>query len=164
MRLRGALQTATGWRSLLVATVLCSNAVAKENKPRVTVTEFSHFPSNLNYFEDSDVVLFQDYDENTVYRSDDAGEKWTMIKDIPEGKAWDLFLHPFDSKRAYVLTRDNTHWKTEDRGKSWKEFFTDASPSMFRMPLSFHASDPDKIIFNGQDCASIFCTEQVSLC
>jgi hypothetical protein len=71
-------------------------------------------------------------------------------------------MHPFDNKRAYVLTKDTTHYMTADRGKTWQSFFTDSSPSSWRrQPLSFHAGDPDKIIFNGQDCMGIYCEELV---
>lgn len=166
MRLRGARNTATGWRSWAVASLLLSSAstsVAKKDKPDITANVFEHVPQNLQYFEDTDVILFQDFQTNVVYRSGDAGETWKVVKDIPEGDAWDLWMHPYDNKRAYVLTRESTHWYTNDRGASWEEFFTDAEPSMTRKPLAFHAGDPDKIIFHGVDCAGIFCEDVVSL-
>lgn len=166
MRLRGVTHAVTGWRSAFLATTLllsATTAAAKKDKPEITVNPFDDVPQNLQYFEDSDVVVFQDYQKNVVFRSDDAGESWKQVKDIPDGKAWDLWMHPYDSKRAYVLTRESTHWATNDRGATWDEFFTDAQPSMFRKPLSFHASDPDKIIFHGQDCTGIFCEEEVSV-
>jgi photosystem II stability/assembly factor-like uncharacterized protein len=163
MRLRGALGAATGWRSVLIASLLLTPTVAKKDEPKITSTKFEAAPQNLQYFEDSNVVLFQDYEKNVVYRSDDAGESWKIISNVPEGKAWDLWMHPYAKDRAYILTKEKTHWATKDRGQSWEEFFTDAEPSMFRKPLAFHAGDPDKIIFHGQDCGGIFCEELVCL-
>jgi photosystem II stability/assembly factor-like uncharacterized protein len=163
MRLR-LLEAATGWRSLLLATLLCSSAYAKKDAPRVTSNKFENPPYELSYFDDSDVVMFQDYTDNSVYRSADAGENWAKLKDIPEDKAWILVMHPFDNKKAYILTKDTTHWKTKDRGESWTEFFTDTQPDMFmRQPMSFNAGDPDRIILNAQDCSvGLFCEELVS--
>jgi photosystem II stability/assembly factor-like uncharacterized protein len=159
MRLRKFLDTS----SLLVATLLLSSTVsAKKDQPGVTATSFTHEPENVQYFEDSDVIVFQDYNTNNIIRSDNAGEKWDTIKDIPDGKAWTMYLHPFDTQRAYVLSRERTHWLTSDRGKTWTEWKTDYEFSRFRKPFAFHASDPNRIIFNAQDCQSVFCEELVS--
>ena len=163
MWLKGCREAVTGWSSLLVTSTLIISALAKKESPTITPNKISHRPENVQYFDDSDVILFQDWVENTVYRSDNAGETWKVVKDIPFDEAWNMVLHPFDKKRAYVLTQESTHYKTDDRGETWEEFFTDASPSAWREPLSFHASDPDKIIFNGQDCMGIFCDELVSI-
>lgn len=165
MKLR-FLEAATGWRSLLVALLLHSSPIcaASENGPVVKATKFEQKPMNVQYFKDSDVVLFQDYFANTIYRSDNAGESWDMITDIPKGDGWDMWMHPVDSKRAYVITRESTHYMTSDRGKSWKTFNTGLAPSMFRMPLTYHASEPDKILFNGMDCQNaLWCTEEVTV-
>lgn len=164
MKLR-FLEAAAGWRSLLVALLLHtpSTYAANDNLPKVTANKFDQKPMNVVYFKDSDVVLFQDFMANTIFRSENAGETWDMIKDIPKGDGWDLWLHPIDPKRAYVITRESTHYKTNDRGKTWKTFKTDLAPSMFRVPLTFHASEPDKILFNGMDCKNaLWCTEEVS--
>jgi photosystem II stability/assembly factor-like uncharacterized protein len=162
MRLRRSLNSATGWRSLFAATLLATSTSAKKDSPGITSTKFKHALQNVEYFDDSNVVLFQDWVENAVYRTDDAGESWNKVTGIPAHEAWSMYIHPFDNKRAYVLTQESTHWKTHDRGETWQKFFTDAPPSAWKpQPLSFHASDPDKIIFNGQDCMGIFCDELV---
>lgn len=153
------LQALTLLSSLLLTPNLTS---AKKDAPRVTSTKFTHPVSDLQYFPDSDVLVFKDDLSSTIYRSADAGESWDELKDVPAGVADQLVLHPFDAKRAYVMTRKSSHWMTGDRGESWEEFFTDAEPSAYRPPLAFHASDPDKIIFNGMDCSQLFCEEMVS--
>lgn len=146
---------------LLLSTLLFGSAWAKKGAPSIKSTKFSNPVFNLQYFDDSDVVMFQDEIERAVYRSDDAGEEWKKVDKIPEKAALELLMHPYDNKRAYIITGGSTHWMTSDRGKSWKEFFTDAQPSYFRDALTFHAGDPDRIIFNGMDCTGIFCEELV---
>lgn len=160
MRLHTA---ATGWRSLLISSLLCSKALAKKDEPKITFSEFRFVPYGLQYFDDSDVVMFEDRMEGLVYISDDAGEKWNTVSKVPKGKVLELQMHPFDKKKAYVITTEQTHWKTNDRGNTWKEFFTDSPASLFRQALSFHAGDTDRIIFNGMDCTGIFCEELVSV-
>jgi hypothetical protein len=75
----------------------------------------------------------------------------------------ELTMHPYDKKRAYIITNTKTHYKTDDRGKTWEEFSADNLATVFREPLTFHGRDPDRIIFNAMDCSGIFCEELVSL-
>lgn len=161
MKLR-FLEATAGWPSLLITFLLYSYPTnAADGAPKVTANKFPQKPMNVEYFKDSDVVLFQDFVANAIYRSENAGEKWDMVTDIPKGEGWDLWMHPVDSKRAFVITRDSTHYMTKDRGKTWQTFKTGMAPSMFRMPLTFHASEPDKVIFNGMDCKNaLWCTEE----
>ncbi|KAK3936073.1 hypothetical protein QBC46DRAFT_37611 [Diplogelasinospora grovesii] len=157
MRVWGALQAAALLASALGA---MPSAWAKKDGPAFAVKSFKHRPDNFNYFEDSEVILFQDISDNNVYRSDNAGSSWERVEAVPEGKAWMLFMHQYDENRAYILTQGIQHYRTDDRGKSWHMFQTDAEMSMFRGDiLQFHASDPDRIIFNGMDCQGIFCEE-----
>ncbi|KXX75224.1 Vacuolar protein sorting/targeting protein 10 [Madurella mycetomatis] len=156
MRVRGALQAAALLASALWATPLA----AKDDGPTLSTQAFENIPKNLNYFADSDVVLFQDADANNVYRSDDAGAKWERVDAVPEGAAWLLYMHEYDSNRAYILTEGTHHFRTTDRGKTWDKFESGAEMSMFRHDiLQFHAADPDRIIFNGMVCQGIFCRE-----
>jgi photosystem II stability/assembly factor-like uncharacterized protein len=152
MRPRGA------WR-LLLAALWARPLDAKE--PALSVTKLKHSPDFLSYFEDSDVILFQDIDAGVIYRSGDAGASWGQVEDVPAGKAARLIMHEYDSNRAYVMTEGLTHYRTHDRGKSWHTFFVDSRMSVFQFePLMFHAGDPDRILFNGMDCENIFCDEE----
>ena len=59
-----------------------------------------------------------------------------------------------DIQQAFVLTNDKTHYRTEDRGKTWRSFEVPVSPAPVSDPLSFH-SDPSKsgyILFQGMKC------------
>lgn len=157
MRLGG--KAAPAWRMLLLS-MLGTLALAKD-KPAISVSEFENAPINLNYFEDSDVMLFHDIQNGNIHYSKDAGVKWERVKAVPEGKAVVLTMHPFDSKSAFILTESGKHYKTNNRGDDWDDFNTKSIPSRFQPDiLSFHADDPKRIIFNGMDCEGIFCDEQ----
>ncbi|KAH8840921.1 vacuolar protein sorting/targeting protein PEP1 [Pyricularia oryzae] len=159
MRLGAALQAA----ALLTASLWSHPLLAASDDPAFKTTKLDHYPFNLNYFEDSDIVLYQDEARGTISRSEDAGATWTLVKDIEEGKAFQLVMHPFDRKRAYVLTSPGIHhFRTHDQGRTWQDFLADTEMTMFRLDiLSFHATDPDRIIFNGMDCkeGKFFCEE-----
>jgi len=154
MRVRGALQAAALLASALWATPL----LAKNDEPAFKATKVDHRPTFLNYFPESDIILYQDMTDNNVYRSDDGGETWGAVKDVPDGKAYVLLMHEHDPKRAYIVTQGTEHYRTADRGKSWQKFKSIAEPDFERPDiLQFHAGDPDRIIFNGLKCKGIMC-------
>ena len=157
MRARAALQAA----ALLATALWATPLAAKNDRPTFHTKPFENIPSNLVYFPESDVVLFQDTDDNNIYRSDDSGVKWNRVDAVPEGKAWLLYMHQYDSNRAYILTEDGLHhFRTSDRGKTWDKFDSGTRMSEFRGDiLQFHAADPDRIIFNGMVCQGLFCQE-----
>ncbi|KAJ9669353.1 vacuolar protein sorting/targeting protein PEP1 [Coniosporium apollinis] len=138
---------------LLPALLLVARSVAKKDAPAVTSHKFETQPGNLFYFDDSDVVLVTEFDRGVVWRSTDAGAKWSVVEDLAQGEPYAVLKHPFNGKLAVALGRKKRHWITKDQGKSWKEFKTDASPKNdpFSLPISFHADDPDKILFHGGD-------------
>lgn len=126
----------------------------------MAVNKFEHPPLNMNYFEDSNVIVFEDKVEGNVYRSKDAGVSWKRVDHIPDGKTFELIMHPFDKKKAYILTRSKTQFRTDDLGETWTEFSTKALPSKFQAEIMiFNAGDPDRVIFNAMDCDGIFCDE-----
>lgn len=71
--------------------------------------------------------------------------------------------------QAFALTKGKTHYRTDDRGKSWRAFDIPIAPAFVGQPLSFH-SDPKKygyILYQGTKCEStgIFdsiCHDEVS--
>lgn len=159
-RVRGALQAVALLAALLTRPLLAAAA----DGPTFHKTTIEHPPFNLNYFEDSDVVLFQDERNGTVFRSEDAGSTWHLVQDIEAGRALQLVMHPYDHQRAFVLTDGIHHFKTTDRGKSWQSFLADTEMSIYRAEvLNFHAGDPDRIIFNGMDCRKTLFCEEVSM-
>ncbi|KAM5355941.1 hypothetical protein ACJ41O_002587 [Fusarium nematophilum] len=160
--MRSAAWAAFSWRALLLS-LLWTAALAKQDQPSITSEAIEHPPLNLNYFEDSDVIVFQDIEERNIYRSENAGVKWDRVSGIPDGAAAFLYLHPFEPQTAFVLSKDRKHYKTEDLGKSWTEFDSGTMPSAFQPDiLVFHASDPKRIIFNGMNCDGIFCDEETT--
>ena len=93
-----------------------------------------------------------------MIRSEDTGQEWGTVNDVPEGQARDLVLHPFNKEVAYVWGEKSTHWITDDRGKSWRSFDIEGYPAQLGLPFSFHAADSDKVIVNV--CTELFlCNE-----
>lgn len=154
------------WRHFMLPVLLLScsfsTTFGRNEKPRLQITKFDFMPYNVNYFDESDILLFVDPLTNDLYRSSDAGESWSIPKDIPRGTAISLIMHPWEPMRAYIITEDRIHWMTFDRGESWRRFEVERFPSLYREALTFHAGDPDRIIWNGMDCSGIFCDEVVS--
>jgi photosystem II stability/assembly factor-like uncharacterized protein len=89
-----------------------------------------------------------------VYVSQDEGKNWELASGVPQGHASMVFEHPFDNRYAFILTKGKTHYRTEDRGKTWRSFDMPISPAFVPQPLSFH-SDPTKygyILYQGTAC------------
>ncbi|KAI5466330.1 vacuolar protein sorting/targeting protein 10 [Mariannaea sp. PMI_226] len=157
MRFAGKVAAAS-WRILMLS-LLWTPVMGKDDTSKLlSVTKFTRPPLNINYFEDSDVVIFHDVEERNIYRLDDETNKWDVVKDIPSGYSALLIRHPFESKTAFVLTQDTTHYKTTDRGKTWTKFSSGTYPSPYQaQSLVFHADDPERIIFNGIRCEGLWC-------
>ena len=135
-------------------------AQAQKDGPRITATKFDNALQNIFYFDGSNVVLAHDREAETVWRSADAGETWNQVDDDGQaGNVWDLWRHPFDDARAYILGMGRTHWMTTDQGETWRQFETEATTSLFRTPFSFHGDDPKKVIWHGQICHGFDCDE-----
>lgn len=155
------------WRNVFVSTLVfsssCTNwAWAKKDAPSIKSTPFDFLPVDLNYFDDSDVIIFADAHKLDMWRSEDAGETWAIADGVPKDKLFEMIMHPFDPKRAYYVTYGTEHWSTSDRGKTWQSFKTSAKPSRSRTAMTFHAKDPDRVIFNAEECEGVwFCTETV---
>ncbi|KAK4988073.1 vacuolar protein sorting/targeting protein PEP1 [Elasticomyces elasticus] len=133
-------------------------AIAKKSAPEIEETSFKELPVNLFYFDGSNVVLVTDTLDSTLYRSEDAGVTWKAVQDMPKGEVFQVFPNQHDNQVAVALSTGKSHWITKDQGKTWKEFKTGAPPS--GRPLSFHASDPDRILFVGEECSGFDCTER----
>ena len=144
--------------SLSLLALICSGVAAKKDDPKISTTQFQTAPTNLLYFDDSDTILVQEKDVGNVRRSTDAGATWDRIKDIDEGQAWEVWLHPYDNKIAYTLGIKSEHWVTHDQGETWISFNTeDAVPSLVPPPLSFHAGDSKKALLHAQSCSGWSC-------
>ncbi|SMQ45937.1 unnamed protein product [Zymoseptoria tritici ST99CH_3D7] len=145
----------------LLVSLLATQALSKKDKPDIEETAFDAPPLGLTYFEDSDIILVTHPETQVVYRSSDAGVKWTPIKDITEGEALETLKHPYDKKTAVVLGTKKKHWITSDRGESWREFTTDEGPTKLKPGIVFHATDPDRMLFLAQNCRAWRCTDSV---
>ena len=147
------LRSHSACSNLLFAFIVCglfsyNPTLAKKDKPRIATFKFDAAPAAPPfYFEDSDVILLLDI-AGTVIRSDDTGERWAPIADVPEGRARDLVMHPWDKNIAYIWGQEMTHWVTEDRGETWRAFEIEGRPVPYRPPFTFHAKDSNKVLVN----------------
>ncbi|KAJ6485837.1 Oligoxyloglucan reducing end-specific cellobiohydrolase [Mycena sanguinolenta] len=122
--------------------------------PEHTVTSFSNLPARLFFFDDTTTAIYHDSVDGNIYVSSDEGKTWSMPEDIPRGAAAMVVEHPFDNSYAFVLTRSTTHYRTTDRGKTWRTFDVPIAPALMQRPLSFH-SDPKNygyILYQGTAC------------
>ncbi|KIY66769.1 vacuolar protein sorting/targeting protein 10 [Cylindrobasidium torrendii FP15055 ss-10] len=125
--------------------------------PKHTITSFSNLPGRLFFFDDSEAALYLDAMAGTLYVSQDEGKSWGKASNVPEGEATMVIEHPFDNRMAFLLTRGKRHYRTDDRGKSWRAFDMPLAPALVAKPLSFH-SDPKKfgyILYQGTKCERI---------
>ncbi|KAJ6529858.1 hypothetical protein DFH09DRAFT_1285201, partial [Mycena vulgaris] len=123
--------------------------------PEHAITSFANLPNQVFFFRDSASAIYHDSIEGSVYVSSDEGRIWTLAKDIPTGVAALVIGHPFDSSYAFILTRSTRHFRTENRGKTWRAFEVPIPPAVVAAPLSFH-SDPQKyeyILYQGTVCS-----------
>ncbi|KAG6810837.1 hypothetical protein H0H92_010132 [Tricholoma furcatifolium] len=62
--------------------------------------------------------------------------------------------HPFNNRYAFVLTDKDEHYRTDDRGKTWRPFKVPLPPARVFRPLSFHASQgmDGYILYQGTSC------------
>ncbi|KAK3112199.1 vacuolar protein sorting/targeting protein PEP1 [Teratosphaeriaceae sp. CCFEE 6253] len=143
---------------LLVSLVLARD---KKSGPAIEETKFDSLPSNLFYFEDSDVVLITDISSKTAYRSDDAGSTWRPLADVKKGEVLEILKHPFNNQYAVVLGFNKVHWVTKDQGKTWTEFSVPEPPTLLRQPIAFHGTDPERMMLLTAECRGFDCKEQV---
>ncbi|KAJ7623527.1 vacuolar protein sorting/targeting protein 10 [Roridomyces roridus] len=123
-------------------------------KPEHTISSFENLPSRLFFFDDTSSAIYHDSMEGNIFVSPDEGKTWKRADDIPKGAALMVIEHPFDNTWAFVLTRTNTHYRTDDRGRTWRTFEVPIDVALVARPLSFH-SDPKKsgyILYQGTVC------------
>lgn len=142
----------------VLALLACAiTTFAKKDEPTISTTKFNNTLANVFYFDDSNTIIGQEQDAGTAWISHDAGESWKVIDDDKQaGAVSDIWPHPYDNQRAYIIGESKTHWVTTDQGKSWRRFDSGSAASLTRgSPLSFHGRDPSKVIWNGENCLTI---------
>lgn len=129
-------------------TVLVACAVVQ---PTIHTTGFDHLPRKYSYFDDSSVIMYLD-NQGLVHRSEDDGEHWREIENVPRDLARSLIMHPYEKQVAFILGPETTHYRTENQGRTWLAFETDTPPSMLQAPLSFNADSYDSVLYTGEHC------------
>ncbi|KAE9387475.1 Oligoxyloglucan reducing end-specific cellobiohydrolase [Gymnopus androsaceus JB14] len=131
--------------------------LAVAQSPTHEITSFQNLPARLLFLKDTPTAIYHDVIEGIVYISQDEGKIWGLATGIPKGEAEMVIEHPFDKTYAFVITTGTTHYRTEDRGKTWRPFDMPVRPALVARPLSFH-SDPSKygyILYQGTECNKI---------
>ena len=149
------------WRLIATLLLLCYSNLTSASSPTVDQTRFDSVPTAPIYFASSETLLLHDRDEGIVWRSTDAGSTWTECDDVPKGAQVAMLQHPYDNQKAYLLSLGIEHWYTNDQGASWHAFETAYPQSSFRLPLSFHAGDSNKVLFHAMECSSMYSCEEV---
>ncbi|KAF8264511.1 Oligoxyloglucan reducing end-specific cellobiohydrolase [Lactarius quietus] len=139
---------------LSLLALFLSSFVLAQNAPEVKMNYFENLPARLFFFDDTTYVAYHDIVRRDLYISSDEGKNWNRVTDIPQGDTALFLEHPFNNRMAFVLTQGTTHYRTDDRGQSWRSFEMPVPPSYVSRPLSFH-SDPSKygyVIYQGTKC------------
>ncbi|KAF5354534.1 hypothetical protein D9758_011247 [Tetrapyrgos nigripes] len=121
-------------------------------KPSHSLATFENLPTRLVFFDDTTSVVYFDSVEGNIYVSQDEGKSWNIADGIPKHEALMFIEHPFNNQYGFVLTAGKRHYRTEDRGKTWRPFDVPVKPSFATKPLSFHAKKPGYILYQGTDC------------
>ncbi|KAG1747763.1 uncharacterized protein EDB91DRAFT_1245255 [Suillus paluster] len=125
--------------------------------PEHAISYFENGPARLFFFDDTTSVIYHDAIFEDIYVSQDEGKTWARAEGIQPGEAAMLVEHPFNNRVAYVLTNTYTHYRTDDRGKTWRTFDVPERVAYVPQPLSFH-SDPTKwqyTLFQAAKCELI---------
>ncbi|KAF2763787.1 glycosyl hydrolase [Teratosphaeria nubilosa] len=150
------------WAAVVVVVVafLFSNIVsAAKSAPGLEETAFDANIGALTYFDDSNVILL--VAGATTYRSEDAGVKWSPVTGPEEGDTFIVMKHSHNNDVAVLLGNRREHWITKDQGKTWTKFEIDEAPSMSRVAVAFHGTDPDRMLFHAADCIFTLCEDTV---
>ncbi|KAG0704558.1 hypothetical protein DFH29DRAFT_910863 [Suillus ampliporus] len=122
--------------------------------PEHAISYFENGPTRLFFFDDTTSVIYHDANFGDIYVSQDEGKNWVRADDIPSGEAAMFVEHPSDNRVAFVLTNSLIHYRTDDRGKTWRTFEVPEPVAYVSKPLSFH-SDPSKsgyTLFQAAEC------------
>jgi hypothetical protein len=149
---------------IIAAFALALGAFAASDGPDISMKKFTEPAVNLFYFDDSETVIVLDPAKGTVYRSENSGEEWDVVKDIPDGNINYIVPNPNDNTVAIALGIHRKHWITYDQGKSWRAFDTKEHPTQDpgQDPISFHADDNKRMLFHAmEDCLMFECVGKV---
>ncbi|KAG6381823.1 hypothetical protein JVT61DRAFT_432 [Boletus reticuloceps] len=129
---------------------------ATAQEPEVSLTYFDNLPGSLFFFEDTSSVVYHDILAGELYVSQDEGKSWNGAEDIQSSSRVSMVIpHPFDNRYAFALTDGTTHYRTEDRGKTWRPFEVPAPLSYTPKPLSFHSDKWERILYQGTVCERV---------
>ncbi|GMF71610.1 unnamed protein product [Aspergillus oryzae] len=106
----------------------------------------------------SDETIIMLSSEHEVYVTHDHGKTWE--RPLKGEEITRVYLHPYSSDVAFLLTDGKEGFWTEDRGHTFKPFQAPAPPTQdrFLQVMAFHPVHKDRLIWTGAvDCHSGDC-------
>ncbi|KAH6901666.1 hypothetical protein BKA70DRAFT_1053636, partial [Coprinopsis sp. MPI-PUGE-AT-0042] len=76
--------------------------------------------SSKSILTEAQNVIYHDALEGNTPFSEDKVKTWTQAEGLFKGKIAIVFENSFHSRCAIALTDDANHFRTEDRGKTWR--------------------------------------------
>ncbi|KAL4923769.1 vacuolar protein sorting/targeting protein 10 [Aspergillus undulatus] len=133
-------------------------------KSKEIVSTQTSFSSNLlgyyylerqvsNLGEDETVMMLSH--EHELFVSHDHGKTWRQ--ELKGTNIVGIVRHHFNSDTAYILTDTEEGFYTINRGETFHPFTAKTPPSHDNVPLRFHPSKRDWLIWIGADCRSGSC-------
>lgn len=123
-------------------------------KPKVGVTKLDEVASEIIYFDDTSNILALRNHKVSISFTD--GEKWEPVQGLKDEIVLGIRMDPFVNQRALVFTANETHYVTEDGGKSFTPFafLVDKKPLPMRSPprLSYNAKNKDLVLISYFNC------------
>ncbi|KAK0528682.1 vacuolar protein sorting/targeting protein PEP1 [Tilletia horrida] len=126
----------------------------KRHEFPATVTDYTWFHSSGN--------VIAHCSDGTIWLSRNDGMDWKALEGIGgdngDGHAIAVIPHRFAHERAYLISRGQRVWYTDDRGYTWKPFDAPDKPNTMGLSvLQFHAQQPNWLIWTGQyQCETVF--------
>ncbi|CDR37002.1 CYFA0S01e06326g1_1 [Cyberlindnera fabianii] len=130
----------------------CLSVAVSAFSPEVRRTEFNKLSKSLLYFDDAPVVF--DLNDGNLLISEDSGKNWEKSLDNIDR----IHIDTVKKERAFAFTTGSTHYVTNNRGKSWKEFNVPIDKDL-TYEVNVNYANPDQILL-----ALLTCDEDTGKC
>ncbi|CAG8518361.1 10234_t:CDS:10, partial [Racocetra persica] len=124
----------------------------------IRTQKFDTLITDFFYVDNTTTILIRSNDQ--VWKSDDEGYSWELIKDLKGAKVLAMIQNPYFKEHIYFITLSNTQYYTTNAGKSISPMKVREQPNVLELPiLKFHPTEKEWLIYT----ASVKCDEIFSL-
>lgn len=113
---------------------------------RAYKNSFNYIIRDMEYFQDSSVILMLLNDGN-LWISLDEGGNWNQSSVVKS--AVDIILSPYDRQVGVVLGNSKTHYITNNGGRTFTAFDTPIGRNVKDEEIRFHETSRSHLIFHG---------------